>query len=235
MSAFSFSLFLMCFLLASSVSGSLYARDNQRRLYYTMYIPNGNHAAAIQVARQLEARYEGPVGELQQYHEISTLKSPSPYHHTLDKRQDDNDYTDAHHTIIKRFQQLQQQQQQQQIVRRDTTATAAAAVSFILQVDSLKPQIKHRRLVKRAPPSSDYQHHRRRQEKEDEDDDEDEEETEDHPATTTSTAIQHYLDPISSKDYLMNLTDGFKNLKQALKIDDPGFDRQWHLVRTKIA
>ncbi|CAO3596014.1 unnamed protein product [Absidia cylindrospora] len=227
------SIVLFCLLLVSSVSGSLYARDYQRRLYYTMYIPNGNHAAAMHVAHQLKARYEGPVGELQQYHEISTLKSPPPLPprgQSLDKRhnQDIDEYTEAHHALLKRFRQLQQHQ----IARRDTTS------SFILQIDSLKPQIRHRRLVKRAPPSLDYIHgHYRltsRQKKDDatttsdndddNDDDDDEEETD-----SAVIPQQHYLDPISSKHFL-NMTDGFKNLKQALNIDDPGFDRQWHLV-----
>ncbi|ORZ18774.1 peptidase S8/S53 domain-containing protein [Absidia repens] len=234
---------LISLLSTSSVIGSLYIREPHSRLYYTLYIPNGNSDAAKSVAHQLDARYEGPIGELHQYHEISTPKPPL-LRRSLDEQynQQLDEYSDTHGDIIKRFESLKQGQQQP-FVRRDNSNNVA--YHLISQVDSLKPQIKKRRLVKRAPSSQYYTKKGKRQEpgeysdmddttgSSDENDTNDsvndgEQDGVDDPVIENAPQ-EHSLDVISSQAFL-NLPDGFQSLKQTLAIEDPGFDQQWHLV-----
>jgi hypothetical protein len=222
---------LLVVLLASLVTGSLYSREPQSRHYYTLYIPNGNAAAAQEVAHQLDARYEGPVGELQQYHEISTSKATTLYHSSFNKRSSESDDSLAHDAMVKRFQQLKQTIQPLEAAKRDNTGG-------IYQVDSLRPQIPRRRIVKRAPPSPIYIKHSRRKRQEggggdseetDSNDDEEEEDSNNSDPVIENIQQEQYLNALSSQDYLQ-LPDGFESLKLALNVDDPGFDQQWHLV-----
>lgn len=218
-------------MLASLVDGSLYPREPQSRHYYTLYIPSGNAAAAQEVAHRLDARYEGPVGELQQYHEISTSKATTLYHSSFDKRTNEPDDSLIHDAMVKRFQQLKQTIQPLEAVKRDSAGG-------IYEVDSLRPQIPRRRIVKRAPPSSIYIKHsiKKRQddgggdsEETDNNDDEEEEDSNDSNPVIENIQQEQYLNALSSHDYLQ-LPDGFESLKLALNVDDPGFDQQWHLV-----
>ncbi|CAO3615205.1 unnamed protein product [Cunninghamella echinulata] len=182
---------------------SLYQRDLQRRRYYTLHIPNGNEEAAKQVSQHLNARYEGQIGELKQYHEISIEKP------TLSKRGYD-DYNYSADPLITKFNQLKDKRKRR-FMKRDMLT-----LNMVDQVNNLTPQMHRQRIVKRAPPS----YIQKRQDDDDDSNDDDEEE-----ASTNEAQVAI----VNTQDYL-KLPNGFDLLKQTLEVTDPGFEYQWHLV-----
>lgn len=193
---------------SSLVKGYLYKRDLQQRKYYTLHIPNGNEEAAKQVSKQLNARYEGQIGELKQYHEISIKKKL-----TLNKRgvYEDNDRDSAVDPLTIKFNQLKDKRKK--IMKRSNMMN----LDMIDQVNSLTPQIRHRRIVKRAPPSlSSYSFNNNIKKRQDNDN---------HGVSVNDDQVTI----VNSKDYL-KLPNGFDLLRQNLEVYDPGFEYQWHLV-----
>ncbi|KAI9361747.1 peptidase S8/S53 domain-containing protein [Pilaira anomala] len=110
-------LLFLVFISSTLVTAS---RDYTNRDYYTLYTLHGQDAVK-QVAHSLNARYEGQVGELSQYHLISV---PKPL-----KRSSID-------TVIAQF------QYHKQLAKRD---------DYWVQVQDIQLQVPARRLYKRAP------------------------------------------------------------------------------------
>ncbi|KAI8096740.1 subtilase [Halteromyces radiatus] len=205
-------LILLVYITPITFASSLYAREPDQRSYYTLYIPSGNRDAAIHVAQQLDARYEGHIGELEQYHEISI---PSYYKNKRDLLLEDN----QDDMMVKRFEQLKQENGNSPRHKRQSS-------HLLVQVESLRPQTtRRRRLVKRMPPTQLYHHHCKRQ---DMFQGEEEEEDDDSPVVENIQQEQ-WQNALSAQEFLTR-PDGFQTLKRTLAIEDPGFDQQWHLI-----
>ncbi|CAO3617997.1 unnamed protein product [Cunninghamella blakesleeana] len=196
----------------SLVKGSLYKRDLQQRRYYTLHIPNGNEEVAKQISKQLNARYEGRIGELKQYHEISIIKKKS----TLNKRGGYVNHNGDRNTVVDpltiKFNQLKDKRKK--FMKRNNNMMMDP--NMIDQVNSLTPQIRHRRIVKRAPPLPPPSFLEKRQ-------------NDDDDGSVSVNSNSNQVTIISSKDYL-KLPNGFELLRQNLDLYDPGFEYQWHLV-----
>lgn len=111
---------ILLFLVFISSTIATASRDYINRDYYTLYTLHGQDAVK-QVAHSLNARYEGQVGELSQYHLISV---PKPL-----KRSSID-------TVIAQF------QHHKQLAKRD---------DHWAQVQDIQLQVPARRLYKRAP------------------------------------------------------------------------------------
>lgn len=164
-------LFLSLFYISTLQTSTCHSkRDYTQKQYYTLHTTNPNQIETVKgVAISLGATYEGPVGELPNYHWISIPMSSLP------KRGQDS--------LIQRFH--------------------SQPNHF---VDSIQEQTPARRLYKRAPPPYD---------------------------PVIENASEEYklnggpiqLPPLSQED-------GYQRIKDLLDIHDPGFDNQWHLVKS---
>ncbi|GAB5593615.1 pheromone processing endoprotease [Umbelopsis nana] len=107
-------------------------RNYAERLYYTLHSPSGDSDAAEHTAQLLNARFEGKVGELNNYFLIS-VDRPS-----LSARSDLDEYA---HTLAA-FEALQNQ---------SLDKRSSSSIRAISKIESQAPR---RRLVKRAPIES---------------------------------------------------------------------------------
>ncbi|KAI8072902.1 peptidase S8/S53 domain-containing protein [Gongronella butleri] len=172
----------------------VWARDPTRS-YYTVHVPEGDTAAAQALARRLQARYEGPIGELNTYYELSAPKG---------------------HDLSATYRRLR--------MKRDAS---------LLNVASVRPQVRRRKLHKRAPPpilppASPGQ-------------------MDPHTSTVIQPIIltpeiasklypilenfdqEYRQNTLNAMDYLKR-PNGYQQLTQALSIADPGIEQQWHLI-----
>lgn len=179
-------------------------RDHERRTYYTLYTPNPDADAATHVAKELGARFEGPVGELDQYFWISVPKG-SISKRSLDDEQDD---------LQRLFQRL-----------RTSSGLQKRSNQPIDRVTRLDRQTPRKKLYKRSVIPV------RRQQLEVEVEVEDELATTDNlPVLENIQAEQISNHEVLSSASFLNQAVGFDALRNALGIYDPGFDQQWHLV-----
>ncbi|KAI9486635.1 MAG: peptidase S8/S53 domain-containing protein [Benjaminiella poitrasii] len=118
-------LFIFLLLFASALANSkVHKRDYKNRHYFTIRTVQPNDIdSAKQTASQLNATFEGQVGELSHYYWISIPASSLS--------------NDTHYDLIERFIALRQK-------RTDNNPS--------LFIDRIQPQIPKRRLFKRAPP-----------------------------------------------------------------------------------
>lgn len=107
-------------------------RNYAERLYYTLHSPSGDSDAAEHTAQLLNARFEGKVGELNNYFLIS-VDRPS-----LSARSDLDEYA---HTLAA-FEALQNQ---------SLDKRSSSSIRAISKIESQAPR---RRLAKRAPIES---------------------------------------------------------------------------------
>ncbi|KAG2217513.1 hypothetical protein INT45_001800 [Circinella minor] len=196
-------------LLLLWVTTLVIARDYENRIYYTLYTPNGDSEVASQVAQQLDARFEGQVGELPQYYWVSESRDQ------LSKRNQPGD-------LVERFAELRERRKYSNNNKRRRNGDP---IDLIERVDR---QIPRRKLYKRAviPPPSLHtapEEKNKRQVLEDD--------NALYPPVIVNIneeqSVNHEIIPV---DWLLDQPDGFETLKQSLGVLDPGFDQQWHLI-----